>query len=635
VTARGQPSRAGIHPGHRSRFDDLPLFWKLLVPFFTLILAVGVAGAFLIVHDLSSRAQTTLDQELGKDTVDSQLVVRDRELYLVESANFASNLDGMAAAVRGRDIAGVRRLLRSVLALKTDLDLVGVAGGDGEGIVEYARGATDTRPVARPTHDWTRYRFVAGTLRDPNGAKSSGFVSAEGRSLLAIAAPVCSGSTACAPVGAIVVGFTAQKLADAAAGEVPGAVSLRRGVSIFDLAGGRLASSGASAVSTLSPIARGPGLPRETARAGSVDVEIVYSPLVVHGARVGTLAISLPRAPVFSSVRGAAVRLALILLAAMAGIVAIGSLLSRRILRRTRELIETNRALGRGELSTRAPTGGKDELGELARGVNVMAEQLEATYETLELRVSERTQEVERLLRERTEFFAGLSHDLQTPLAIILHHASLMLDSSYRKDARWNAEAGSAIRESGAQLQALITDILELAKAEAGRLDIDLQTIDLREVFSDARPTLDGLARRSGLRSAVSAPGDLPPVRADRARVREIILNLVDNAVKYTPEGGRVSLSAAAHNGVVDVSVADTGVGIPPDAGERVFEPFFRVKGTKAQRGESSSGLGLSLARRLVEAQGGTIRYESTPGRGTTFTFTLPTAGRRRGSSRR
>jgi two-component system phosphate regulon sensor histidine kinase PhoR len=125
-------------------------------------------------------------------------------------------------------------------------------------------------------------------------------------------------------------------------------------------------------------------------------------------------------------------------------------------------------------------------------------------------------------------------------------------------------------------------------------------------------------------------PPDLPAVRADRQRLREVIVNLVDNAAKYTPEGGSVDLSAAARNGSVVVSVKDTGVGIPPESGEFIFEPFYRVRGTRAQQGQASSGLGLALAKRVVEAQGGTISFESKVGKGTTFTFTLELAKRRR-----
>jgi len=514
--------------------------------------------------------------------------------------------------------------LRSVLALKTDLDLVVAVCRRGQAILEYQRSPGHPVPQRRPPGSWSQYGFVRESI-GRQGEKEAGFVRRSDRSTLAIAAPVCAASSRCSAVGAVVVGIDGKDIVETAFRGAAERSSARAGLTIFDLTGRAFASIGTATERPTSALLARTGLPRRTTRVAGADVETVYAPMIVHGVRLGTLAVTLPRAPVFSSVRGAALRLVLILLAAMAGIVGVGFLVSRRIVRRVRTLVDTNRELGRGALATRAPSEGTDELGELARGVNLMAEQLQASYETLELRVSERTAEVERLLRERTEFFAGLSHDLQTPLSIILHHASLMLDPSYKKDRQWNNDAGSAIKESGAQLQLLIDDILELARAEAGRLELSLEDLDLGDVIGEARPTIQGLARRSGLRSDVACPHDLPRVRADRVRVREIILNLVDNAVKYTPQGGGVSLAAAAHNGVVDVIVSDTGVGIPPEAGARVFEPFYRVKGIEAQRGESSSGLGLSLVKRFVEAQGGTIRYESVPGAGTAFTFSLPT----------
>lgn len=139
---------------------------------------------------------------------------------------------------------------------------------------------------------------------------------------------------------------------------------------------------------------------------------------------------------------------------------------------------------------------------------------------------------------------------------------------------------------------------------------------------------IDGLARAGGVRLRTRIPRDLPHAKADAARLREVLVNLVDNAVKYTPAGGEVVVSAAANNGAVSILVSDTGVGIPADVGDRVFEPFFRVKGTRAQRGQPSSGLGLAVAKRFIEAQGGDLSFEPRDSGGTTFTVTLNAARR-------
>lgn len=254
-----------------------------------------------------------------------------------------------------------------------------------------------------------------------------------------------------------------------------------------------------------------------------------------------------------------------------------------------------------------------------------MAEQLQAMYSTLESRVAERTEEVERLLRERTEFFASVSHELRTPLAVILRHAEMLLDNAYRGNGRWRTDAGSALRDSGQQLSHLIDDILELAEVEAGRLDVEIEPVDVGAFLHEMRATIVPLARAAGVRATFHATDRaLPPVAADPRRLRQILLNLADNAIKYSPEGGSVDLSAAGRGGVVEIVVSDTGVGIPPEAGDQIFEPFHRVKGVQTQRGQASSGLGLAIARRLAEAHGGTIGYVARDGGGTTFTVRMP-----------
>ncbi len=445
--------------------------------------------------------------------------------------------------------------------------------------------------------------------------------------MLSVAGAICSRIDPCTPVGVAVVGIGADELAAEAATKLATAApDSRSGVTFYDAAGRLVASTGLDGASQAGTDLSRAGLVRRTGRSGAQEIATLFAPLDVQGIRQGTIAVSAPTAKAFASVRGAGVRLALVLLAGLVGIVAIGIVLTRFILSQVRPLVATNRALGSGDLSARAPVLGRDELGELALGVNQMAEQLEANVETLELRVQQRTEEVRRLLRERTEFFAALSHEFRTPLAVILRQADLLLDPRTKKTGRWASQSGSMLKDSGQQLLLLINDILDLAKAEAGGLDVNLEEVRLAEAVNDLRRTISGLAKGSGLSMSIKVPTDLPAVRADRARLREIILNLVDNAVKYTPEGGRVELSAAARNGNVVVSVSDTGVGIPAEARENMFEPFYRVKGIAAQRGQASSGLGLALTRRLVEAQGGKINYESETGAGSTFTFTLTLA---------
>lgn len=624
----------------RAAIEALPLFWKLLLPFLTLIAVLGASGGFLIVRDLSGRAQAALDRELAARALDARSTLRDRELYLLESANFASNIQDMARAIQSGERVSVARLLQSVLALKTDLDLLAGTSADGVGLVEFLRPTQEAEPELRSGTQWSGEGFVAEALRSETGSKSSGLlsvpISGRGRRMLAIAAPVCSGVQTCAPVGVAIVGMGWDRLSAAALGKEAEADSVgRTGVTIYDSSGHLLANSGL-AVSGTAP-RFGSGAPAQrTEMAGRMRVVTVYELLEVQGRAIGTLAVSVPRDPAFASVRQAGIRLALVLLAVMGGVVLIGVGLNRFILARLRSLVATNRALGRGELSARAPPLGGDELGELAAGVNQMAEQLQAIYETLELRVVQRTEEVERLLSERTEFFASISHEIRTPLAVILQHAQMLLDPTYPRNGRFGVKTGRSIKEAGDQLQLLIDDILDLAKAERGALEVHIENVRVQNVVREMRGTIEALARGSELRTDIRVPRDLPEVRADPRRLREVIQNLVDNAIKYTPNGGRVTLEAVTGpNKTVSVSVSDTGVGIPDGAGERIFEPFARVHETIPLRGQASSGLGLALSKRLVEAQRGTISYVSREGAGTTFTFTLPAARQARRRIRR
>jgi signal transduction histidine kinase len=152
---------------------------------------------------------------------------------------------------------------------------------------------------------------------------------------------------------------------------------------------------------------------------------------------------------------------------------------------------------------------------------------------------------------------------------------------------------------------------------------VELQEVRLPALVRELRPTLTELATAAGVKLTVRVRRDLTPVLADPVRLGEIILNLVDNAVKYTRQGGRVELAARNGDGRIDVVVSDTGVGIPNEVGEHIFEPFYRVKGTRTQGSQPSSGLGLAVTKHLVDAHGGAISYHPRDGGGTVFVVTL------------
>jgi signal transduction histidine kinase len=342
--------------------------------------------------------------------------------------------------------------------------------------------------------------------------------------------------------------------------------------------------------------------------------------LVVRNARLGTLAVTVESRG-SGSVRSTAYGLAALVGAAMIVIVAVGAVVSRTVLREVRVLLDAHRAVAAGKLWSRAPVRGHDELGDLAAGFNSMAEHLEASYTTLEERGQERTAEVRRLLAERTELFAGLSHELRTPLAIVLAQADLLRRrQAGNPDSLASAEA---IRVSTTRLLGFVNEVLELARSESGQLAVTNVASDVRPIVADVRPAIAPLVTAAGVKYRTRIAPRLGPVMCDPSRVRQVLLNLVGNAVKYTPAGGSVELRADSDGDDVRFSVIDTGVGIPPELGNRVFEPFFRVPGVTSFDGQASSGLGLAIAKRLVEAQGGRIGYESKSGERTVFWFTL------------
>ena len=619
--------RSGLGPKRRLR--DLPLFVKLLVPFLVLILVIGAGGLYLVVHDLSSGAQSALNEELLRRSLDARSRIHDRELYLLESVNFAANLRGVAEAVDSGDRGTTRQLLHSVVALKTDLELLVAVGRNGETIVGFGRRNPGARIEQSSGRSW-RQGFVRGALRMRAGEKTVGFVRSGGVRLLAIAAPICTNSDACRPVGVAIVGMDLRTLAQEAAGR--GSGERRPGIALYGEDGHLLARSDTNLEVAETPPTSDAGTSRRSETLGSDRVETLYSPLEIRGRRVGTLAVGLDAGLAFAAVRGSATRLTLLFFLAIAGVVAIGLLLSRYLLAQVHPLVETSRELGRGNLTARAPIVGRDELGELAGVLNGMADDLQASHATLERRVEERTEQVQRLLEERTEFFTGISHELRTPIAVILSEARMLIDPEYEADRGPIGEAAQMIAASAEQLLTRVNDILDVARGESGRLEIKVGTVGLHPLLVDLVPATEARASANGLAFRLDAPATLPDVRTDRARLRDVISNLLDNAIKYTPSGGSVTLAASALSAKVAISVSDTGVGIPADVGERIFEPFFQVAGIRAQHGEPSSGLGLALAKRSIDALGGSLSYTSVVGAGTTFTFEVPTVKPSRGS---
>jgi PAS domain S-box-containing protein len=247
-------------------------------------------------------------------------------------------------------------------------------------------------------------------------------------------------------------------------------------------------------------------------------------------------------------------------------------------------------------------------------------EELAAKNRALE----ERNKIVERADRLKSEFLSGMSHELRTPLHTIIGFAELLQEELEGPLNEKQKRFIQHILKDSQHLLALINDVLDLSKIEAGRLELQHELFGLAEAVEDTVASVRQRADNKSIRIEIQAPEELE-IYADRLRIKQILYNLLSNAVKFTPTGGRVSVEAHVKSDFIFVSVQDTGIGIPAAEHESVFDKFYQV-GQRQAGGHDGTGLGLAITRRLVEQHGGTIRLESAPGKGARFTFTVPAA---------
>ncbi|HLJ69474.1 MAG TPA: ATP-binding protein [Chloroflexota bacterium] len=302
---------------------------------------------------------------------------------------------------------------------------------------------------------------------------------------------------------------------------------------------------------------------------------------------------------------------------------------ARRMTERFQAMSRVATAIAGGQFGERARVAGSDEVGKMAADINRMAARLEQTVAELE----QARCRAEDALRQRQELVANVSHELRTPLAIIRSHLELAAGracvtagspSSGTSPSPVGQDTLAALNQETLRLEALVNDLFTLSRAEGRALSVRPAPVNVGDVVGEIAATMRPLAEREGSIVLVTdvAPG-LPPAWVDGERLRQIMSNLVRNAVRHTPDGGLISLSARGDGAGVEVCVADTGEGISPDNLPRIFDRFYRVDASRS-RSTGGAGLGLAIVRELVEMMGGRIDVASVPGEGTKFRVWLP-----------
>ena len=277
--------------------------------------------------------------------------------------------------------------------------------------------------------------------------------------------------------------------------------------------------------------------------------------------------------------------------------------LARGMTQPLRDMAQAARRMEAGEYGQRVRTRSRDEVGQLAAAFNRMSGELES---------------LERL---RRELVANVSHELKTPISALRAHLENLLDGVERPDP----ETLQVMLSQSERLGRLVEQLLDLSRLDSGEMPLQREQTPLQPIVSQVLSEIQVASANRDVHVEGRIPPDLPPVFVDRERVHQVLFNLLDNAVRFTPPGGAVVVSAQCTNGSCEVSVADTGPGIPPEHLPRLFERFYRVDPSRSQR-DGGTGIGLAIARSVVEAHGGRIRAESEVGKGSVFTFDLPVA---------
>lgn len=329
------------------------------------------------------------------------------------------------------------------------------------------------------------------------------------------------------------------------------------------------------------------------------------APIQVDGKTVGYLIFSPPPFDEDSPERNFLIRTTQFLiygaLAATGIALLLGTVLSRSLTSPIRELTQATHAVSQGDLSQQVPVRSNDELGELAQAFNKMSNELS------------------RSVNARKQMTADIAHELRTPLSLILGHAEAVHDGVL-PPTRENFEI---IREEATRLEHLVNDLRILSLADAGELTITPQTIEPERLLQEVASLYQVQIQRKNIMLDLDIASPLPTIEVDPGRMTQVLTNILDNALRHTPEGGEITLSAKEVNGQVELAVQDSGPGLKAEDLERIFNRFYRTD-TSRQREDGGSGLGLAIAKSLVQAHGGQVSAVSEEGKGLKVIVMLP-----------
>jgi signal transduction histidine kinase len=357
------------------------------------------------------------------------------------------------------------------------------------------------------------------------------------------------------------------------------------------------------------------------ALAGNIDTgevgnrEYIGVPVTRQGQTVGALYYShtIPGGGLLGAITGTArfvhsVWWQFLLAGVVAAFIALflARILARGMTKPLRDMAQAARRMARGDYGQKVRAASRDEVGQLAVAFNWMAGEMEG---------------LERL---RRDLVANVSHELKTPISALRAHLENLLDGVEEP----NPALLEVMLHQSERLTRLIDQLLDLSRLESGDVPLSLEPVQLRplveRVLTEVEVARPDRARTLAIRNAV--PADLPPVEADMERVHQVLFNLLDNAFRFTPAGGSVTVGAARGDGWCEISVQDSGPGIPVEHLPLVFERFYRVDPSRS-REDGGTGIGLAIARSVVEAHGGRIWAQSAVGEGSRFLFSLPVGG--------